>query len=192
LSQEQQAYCVLIAYFDEIAERNLNPFEAANIFSKIFGESPHIFFRTWLNKKKELIEKVEEFEEPILIKKQGKVTESLISPKVPVQKTIETIISHEIPEQTKARFETKPELSIKPEEIKPSFKDDITTAINWILKKGMERTRQCKNRVTKTWLLNRKDCPKKEVLDKAWKKLIKSETHGKFEKTTFYIDIKVA
>lgn len=161
LSTEQQAYCVLLAYFDEIARRKLSPFEAASIFLMIFGESPHIFFRSWLQRKKEFIET------------------GLIS-KVPVvEKSKITLESF-----TKPITLTTPtqNVSLKPD-------DRAISALKWIIKKGLERTGTYKNRVTKTWLYNRKDCPEKEILNKAWKNLLKSEKFGKLIKTSFYIDV---
>lgn len=142
LSVEQQAYCVLIAFFGNIAGREPTPFEAANIFSKIFGESPHIFFRSWLKRKprKRQIDKAEEEEE----EEEG-----------------------------------------KEEEERP-----IILTIKWIIKKGLERTGQFKNRVTKTWLLNRKDCPDKYDLTTAWKKLTSERKYGELIKTSFYINDK--
>ncbi len=143
LSEEQQAYCVLIAYFEDIAGRQLTPFEAANIFLKIFGESPHIFFRSWLKRKPSKEEKEEEKEE------EGEEEEEVIEEDKMIQLTIK-----------------------------------------WIIKKGVERTGQYKNRITKTWLLNRKDCPEKDLLTEAWKKLIDEKKYGELEKTSFYIDDK--
>lgn len=149
LSDEQQAYCVLIAYFKDIAGRDLTPFEAANIFSKIFGESPHIFFRSWLKRKPRKEEIGAEEEE------EGEVEEE------------------------------EEELEEEVEEDKPN---QIT--IKWMITKALERPGQYKNRITKTWLLNRKDCPEKDVLTEAWKKLIDESKYGEFSKTTFYIDDK--
>ncbi|MFW9971978.1 MAG: P-loop NTPase fold protein [Candidatus Odinarchaeota archaeon] len=149
LSEEQQAYCVLIAYFKEIAGRNLTPFEAANIFSKIFGESPHIFFRSWLKRKP--------------------------------------------PEEKKGESEEKEKEKDGEEEEKKKKKEGdtpIQKTIKWMIKKGLERTGQFKNRITKTWLLNRKDCPEKDLLNKAWKKIIDETKYGELIKTSFCIDEK--
>ncbi len=143
LSEEQRAFCVLIAYFNDIAGRNLTPYEAANAFLKIFGESPHIFFRSWLRRKSiALGEEIVRLEE----KEKEK-------------------------EEKEEKKEEEPELTIR-----------------WILGKGLGRTGQYKNRVTKTWLLNRKDSPEKELLNKAWNTLVKEEIYGKLIKTSFYIE----
>lgn len=162
LSTEQQAYCVLLAYFDEIAGRKLSPFEAASIFLMIFGESPHIFFRSWLQRKKKFIET------------------GLIS-KVPVV------------EKSKITLEsfTKPiTLTTPTQNVSLKSDDKAISALKWIIKKGLERTGTYKNRVTKTWLFNRKDCPDKDLLTEAWKKLIGEKKYGELVKTSFYIDDK--
>jgi hypothetical protein len=44
--------------------------------------------------------------------------------------------------------------------------------------------------VTKTWLLNRKDCPDKYDLTTAWKKLTSERKYGELIKTSFYINDK--
>ncbi len=141
LSKEQQAYCILIAYFRKIAERDLTPIEAAHIFLKIFGQSPHIFFRNWLKRKQ--------------------------------------VISTGIDLEEEAREE--PEKEKKWEEI-------VEPALIWIIKKGLERNDQFKNRVTKTWLLNRRKCPQKKSLNRAWKILVSNEEYGKLIKSSFHIN----
>jgi len=135
--------------------------------------SPHLFFRNWLEIKKELIEKVPIYEPPELTPKKTEILGST--------STQETI----------GAFIEPSKLTPKPTPPKPKKEDDqLLSAMKWMLKKGIERTKQYKNRITKTWLLNRKDCPEKENLVKAWNKLIDSKKYGKYDKTTFHINVE--
>ena len=170
LSSEQQAFCVLIAYFRNITSRKLTPLEAATSFQKIFGISPHLFFRSWLETKKEFIEKVHIFDIPT------------ITPEITPEKKKTFTSTGSIESFIKPPKPIPPKLNEE--------KDKLLSTIKWMLKKGIERKPQWKNRITKTWLLKHKDCPVKEVLDKAWKKLLESEQYGKSEKSTFYIDVE--